>query len=65
MVKPKSAKKAPIAVIKGHGLGSTIWNGCFCERLTLIFKEVLIIFKFYFLEVKNFYLWVSFAVASL
>jgi len=24
MVKPKSAKKAPIAVIKGHGLGSTI-----------------------------------------
>jgi hypothetical protein len=59
MVKPKSAKNAPIDAIKGHGLGSTIWNGCFWERLALIFKEVLIIIN------NIVYLLVSFGVAWL
>ena len=64
MVKPKRKKKVPIDAIKGHGLGSTIWNGCFWERLALIFKEVLTIINFTKYSKKKNYLFVSFAVAS-
>jgi len=36
-------KNAPKEATKGHGLESTIWNGCNWLRLVVIFKGALII----------------------
>lgn len=35
--KPKVVSKAPIAPVRGQGLRSTMWNGCWCLKFLFIF----------------------------